>query len=337
MAYSGISIQSNGGSVSTAASDVQVLRNAGIQTLGIQIKPTKYKEFHKGISWEQALNKELEWAFEVVQACNDPELRKIKVVIRFNDLVSSDDSIYLEMNSEEWWETYTSVSLFFWDLVCQKFIGQDIYMFEIYSEPARIDNRVDSPRPIKSELESFYQVALNIVRVYNSDAYFLLSPGPFGKYNQYLHGFTPFNIVDTTQPQKLVYGFHMYVDHDYTHQGINNLNRPQFYPTLNNSFLTINSAFSGISAWSLQYGYPIYMGEFNAARWSPNAIDWVKNVIENAVMFDFHWSFFAFNPYFDAWNPYFDVDNLDAIDPSYWTIAYVGPNTLLWQFLLTKF
>ena len=337
MAYSGISIQSKGGSLATAALDVQVLRDAGVQILGVQIKPTQYKEKHKPILWEQALTKELEWAFEVVQACNDPELRKIKVVIRFNDLVSNDDSTTLRMNTEEWWDTYTGIALGFWNQVCQKFVGQEIYMFEIYSEPARIDNRIDSPYPIKSELENFYQVALNIVREYNNEAYFLLSPGPYGKYDQYLQGFTPFHIIDSVQPQKLMYGFHMYVEHKYTHQGINNSHRPEMYPSGSYNNNAMNSYFAGIAAWSLQYGYPIYMGEFNAVRYSPNAIGWVKNVIENAICYDFHWSFFAFKPYWEGWDPYWEVDNSDELNPADWTIAYVGPNTLLWQFLLTQF
>jgi hypothetical protein len=339
MGYSGISIQSNGGSVFTAASDVQVLRNAGVKTIAVQIKPDDRNKKLQLNNWQQALQDELGWALAIVEACNDSEYRKINVVIRFNDLVSNDDPSLFQVDTEAWWNDQASIStaLNYWQQVCLNFNGQDIFLFEILSEPVIKDNGHNAISPDRRKLEDFYQAALDIVRMYNSDAYFILSPGPYGKYDKYLNGFVPFNIIDSARPQKLMYGFHMYELHIYTHQGVHNSNRPQFYPTYNNSFNTINTAFAGISAWSLQYGYPIYMGEFNTVRWSPNAIDWVKNVIENAVFFDFHWSFFAFNPYFDGWNPYFDVDNPDAINPSYWTIAYVGPNASLWQFLLTQF
>jgi hypothetical protein len=340
MAYSGISIQAlgnSGGGPSTVA-DVQILRNAGIETLGIQIKPSKRKAVsNPKITWQQALDEELNWALEMVLACNDSELRQIKVVIRFNDLVSNDPPNLIEMNTDLWWDTYTPISLGFWDQVCQKFVGHEIYMFEIYSEPARVDNRPDSPYPIKSELENFYQEALDIVRLYNNYAYFLLSPGPFGRFTQYLHGFTPFNIIDAVRPYKLMYGFHMYIEHKYTHQGIHGKPRPYFYPSPVYDIIKLNQDFDAISSWSIQYGYPIYMGEFNAARWSPNAIDWVKDVILNAKQADFHWSFFAYKPNFEVWDPYWEVDNPQMPDPADWTIAYLGPNTLLWQFLLTQF
>jgi hypothetical protein len=313
------------------------LRDAGVETLGIQIKPSKRKAVsNPQITWQQGLDEELNWALEMVQACNDSTLRKIKVVIRFNDLVSNDPPNSIEMNTDIWWDTYTPISLGFWEQVCQKFVGQDVYMFEIYSEPARVDDRIDSPYPIKSELENFYQEALNIVRFYNNEAYFLLSPGPYGKYVQYLHGFTPFHIIDSIQPQKLMYGFHMYVEHKYTHQGIDNSHRPEMYPSAIFDSNKMSLDFAEIAAWSLQYGYPIYMGEFNAVRYSPNALGWVNDVIYNAKHFKMHWSFFAYKPNFKDWDPFWDVDNPDAYAAN-WEIAYVGTCTPLWQFLLTQF
>jgi hypothetical protein len=338
MAYSGISIQSKGGTAITAISDVQYLSTTGVQTLGVQIKPTQRKKELNMSSWQQALEDELDWALAIVQACDDTVLPKMKVVIRFNDLVSSDDPNLPQVDSEAWWNDQASITraLNYWQLVCLKFNRQDIFLFEILSEPVITDIPPRPVSPDRRKLEDFYQAALDIVRIYNNEAYFLLSPGPYGKFDKYLTGFIPFNIHDSIRPKKLMYGFHMYELHSYTHQGINNSHRPEMYPSGSYDYNDMNSDFAGIAAWSLQYNYPMYMGEFNAVRYSPNAQEWVRDVILNAKHYKINWSFFAFKPYWEGWNPYWDVYNSDEYAAN-WKIAEVVPTTPLWEFLLTQF
>jgi hypothetical protein len=338
MGYSGINIQSCSDNVVSTSDDITYLRNIGIQNLAIQIKPTKRQEYSSNpITWQQALLEELDWALDIVQACNDSELRKIKAIIRFNDLVSS-DVLNMEINTKDWWDNYTLISLGFWDQVCQKFQGQEIFMFEILSEPAyKLTNSSPAIAPPKPLIEPFYQDALNIMRNYNNEAYFLLSPGPFGRFVQYLNGFTPYKIIDSIRPNKFMYGFHMYVEHDYTHQGVSlNNPRPYYYPSQNYNIIKMNQDFDNIAAWSYQYNYPIYVGEFNATRWSPNAINWVRDVILNIKQVDFHWSFFAYRPYWDKWDPLCDVKNPND-PPAIWDVNYVGYSTPLWKFLLLQF
>ena len=341
MAYSGVSIQSQGqgGNGPATFLDVSFLRNSGIETLGVQIKPNRRQELSQlKISWQQALSDELDWALEIVQACNDPSLRQIKVVIRFNEL-SDDDPSSIPMNTEIWWNDNNAKNkaLYYWQQVCQKFVGQEIFMFEILSEPVSIDSIGDGHTPDRVLLKAFYQDALNIVRINNTDAYFLLTPGPYGNFQAYKHGhFRPFKIIDPSPLPRLMYGFHMYVEHDYTHQGIDINPRPYFYPSPYYNIIKLNQDFDAISGWSAKYGYPMYLGEFNAARYSPDAIDWVRDVILNAKQFDFHWSFFAYKPNYDFWDPFYDVQNPTA-PVATWYIDYVGKGTPLWRFLITQF
>jgi hypothetical protein len=342
MGYSGISIQSQGqgGSGSATSLDVPFLRKSGIETLGVQIKPTQRRKFSNNtISWQQALDDELNWALAIVQACNNPILRQIKVIIRFNDLSPTGIPNTIEMNTEDWWNSNDAqnLALDYWRQVCQKFYGQDIFMFEILSEPISIDTSGSANTPDRIILGDFYQKALNTVRSYNSNSYFLLSPGPYGRFVDYTNGqFSPFTIYDSAPRPLLMYGFHMYKEHKYTHQGINQSYRPEFYSSTSGYGLNMINDFMSISAWSLQYGYQMYLGEFNAVRYSPNALDWVRDVITYAKQFDFHWSFFAYKPNYELWDPFYDVQNPSA-PVANWQVDYVGKATPLWQFLLTQF
>jgi hypothetical protein len=341
MAYSGINIQSQGqgGSGQATYLDVPFLRNAGIETLGVQIKPTQRKKKLNLNNWQQALQEELDWALEIVQACNDISLRQIKVVIRFNDL-ADDDPGSIPMNTEDWWDINNNamnIALGYWQQVCQKFVGQEIFMFEILSEPVVIDASGKGHAPDRATLQGFYQSALNIVRFNFIDTYFLLSTGPYGTFYAYtLRNFQPYTITDPSPLPRLMYGFHMYVDHDYTHQGVKSNPRPYFYPSPAYNIIKLNQDFDSISSWSAQHGYPMYMGEFNAVRWSPNSIDWVRDVILNAKQFNFHWSFFAYKPNYDFWDPFYEVQDT-SLPYADWDIHYVGKKSELWRFLVTQF
>ena len=305
LSYSqGVSIQSQRGS----HMDVAYLNQIGVKVLRIQIKPASRVK-RSTVKPETAFNIELGWALRIVDECNKVG---IKPVIAFNDLTLTDS---ITDEDPIFWtdSTYLKNAYRYIMLTARKF-GNKVYMYQFLGEPTITGTQV----------ESFYKEALKIVRQYDTTAYFLVTPGPYGLPTNY-GKFVPYNLVDT----KLVYNIHMYLPFPYTHQGLRGAPKGVTYPssTFNND--TIVKRFKVVSNWSKKYGYPIFLGEFNAARWSTNADAYVQDVINAAKLYGFEWCYFAFRPDYRFWDAYYDIGNPTA-DPKNYYLKYIGPNTKHW-------
>ena len=90
--------------------------------------------------------------------------------------------------------------------------GIELTAYEVIGEPA-----VESLGRMKTpdNIEDFYKRILTTIRKYDTQRYFLLTPGPWGKPNNY-NKFNGYDIKD----KKLIYGVHMYLPDPFTHQGV---------------------------------------------------------------------------------------------------------------------
>ena len=307
----GVSIQSQYGS----HMDVAYLNQVGVSVLRIQIKPADRVK-RSGVTPQLAFNIELGWALRIVDECNKVG---IKPIIAFNDLTLVDS--VTDESPIFWTDTNYLINAYkYVGLIGKKFANK-VYMYEFLGEP-----------PITgTQVETFYVNALKNIRQYDTTAYFLLTPGVFGLPTNY-GKFVPYNIVD----DKLAYNTHMYLPFNYTHQGLDV--RPQGidYPSPTFNKDTLIKRLKTVSDWSIQYGYPIFLGEFNATRWSKNADIYVNDVIEAAKHYNFVWCYFAFKPNFKFWNPYYEIGNPTA-NPKYYYLKYVGQDTQQWLMLQYHF
>ena len=312
----GVSIQSG---VGATHMDVAYLKECNVQTLRIQIKPVdRAKKYN--ITPQLAFNIELAWALRIVDECNK---EGIKPVIAFNDLTNSDavtDEMPIFWNDT----TYLNKAYYYIDKIGQKFANK-IYAYEFLAEPAikLADTVVTPPR-----LQEFYQTALNIIRVRDTNAYFMLTPGPYGMPTNY-GKFVPYNINDS----KLMYNFHMYLPFSYTHQGLNDRPKGVVYPLANFNADTILKRFNAVKKFSDKYGYPIFLGEFSAVRWAKNSGDYIQDVINAADQCGFEWCYFAYKPNFRFWNPFYGIANTNALPVNYYLKNY-GIDSQTWMLII---
>lgn len=307
----GVSIQSESGS----HMDVAYLNQVGVKVLRIQIKPADRVARTK-VTPQLAFNIELGWALRIVDECNKVN---IKPVIAFNDLTLVDS--ITDENPIFWTDTTYLINAYkYINLIGKKFANK-VYMYEFLGEP-----------PITgAPVETFYTNALKNIRQYDTTAYFLLTPGVFGLPTNY-NKFVPYNIVDS----KLAYNTHMYLPFNYTHQGLNERPKGVDYPSSTFTRDTLFKRLKTVSDWSKQYGYPIFLGEFNATRWSKNTDGYVQDVITAAKSYGFLWCYFAFKPNYRFWNPYYEIANPTA-DPTKYYLKYVGPTTKHWIMIQQNF
>jgi len=314
----GVSIQSGNGA---SHMDVAYLKKCNVQTLRIQLKPI-YRAQKYNVTPKLAFNLELGWALRIVDECNKVG---ILPVIAFNEVLLTpelSDELPAFWTDENLNNAYYNVSK-----VVEKFANK-VYAYEFIGEPVLIDSgRVITP----PRLEEFYIKALEVVRQRDQNAYFILTPGPWGMPTNY-GKFVPFKIID----DKLMYNFHMYLPFTYTHQGLDN--RPKGVLYLNENFNadTILKRFKVVSEWSKKYGYPIFLGEFNAVRWAKNSGAYVQDVINAAKLYNFQWCYFAYRPNYIFWNPYYGIANTSALPVNYYLRNY-GIDSQQWLMLIYNF
>ena len=176
-----------------------------------------------------------------------------------------------------------------------------------------------------------FRSALKAVRKYDTVRFFLLTPGPYGKPLNY-DGFKGYSIKD----DRLIYGAHMYLPMQYTHQGIKGRARGMNYPgTVAGKYWdqkALLNCFNSLKSFENKTGYPIYIGEFQSVRWAPNCNQWVKDILDILNQNKWGWSYFAYQPDFDFWNPYMEVKNPND-DIGQWELEDKGRESAIWKYL----
>ena len=325
--WRGICIESK----NTHADDIDYLAGLHVNFLRLQLKPSRRTLRDKG---DPTVNfyKELAWADSMLDKCKQ---HGITTVLAFNFLVL-DPKLGIEDKSAEFWEkksfidsTYRMV-----DIIARRFQqrGDELSCYEIIGEPA-----IQGPGGAKvpKQIETFYQEVLKTIRKYDQNRWLLLTPGPWGRPTNY-ENFKPFQIKD----DKIIYGAHMYLPDAFTHQGVKERKRGFKYPdTYNGNYFDkdmIRKKFSYLAEFEKKYNYPIYIGEFQAARWSEGADLWVKDVLETIDSYGWAWSYFAYEAGQNFWDPFYDVSN-SKDKPENWQIEFKGPSTSQWKYMISEF
>lgn len=116
----------------------------------------------------------------------------------------------------------------------------------------------------------------------------------------------------------VVYSVHMYVPHQFTHQGVNNnsTNAVAYPGTIADKAWdkdALRRVLQPVHEWQRDYGVQIYLGEFSAIRWAPNdsAQRYLKDCIEIFEEFGWDWSFHAFREW-SGWSVEHGPDKGDA-------------------------
>jgi len=326
--WRGISIQSE----QSTAVDVDYLAGIGVNFIRIQIKPPIVAR-KKKMKPMQAFEAELLWADSMVAACAK---NGITSMIAFNHLVLDPASEWDETSPAFWSDKSIRDSLCnLVEVMVKRFAtrGPELCAYEVMSEPVVKSGAGGGKAP--AELELFYKAVLKKIRLHDTQRWFLLTPGPRGRPNNF-DGFTAFDIQD----EKLIYGAHMYMPDVFTHQGIKERPKGISYPGNIKGQKwdreAIAKAFSSLRDFEKETGYPVFIGEFQAARWGDGADIWVKDVIETMDTYGWSWAYFAYEAGQNFWDPFYEVEN--KLDPAKnWNLKKTGTETDIWKYMRTRY
>ncbi len=106
--------------------------------------------------------------------------------------------------------------------------------------------------------------------------------------------------LEPIQVPGVVYSVHMYVPHQFTHQGVNSGPTGLTYPGMIAGKpwdkAALRRVLQPVRDWQRDYGVQIYLGEFSAIRWAPDdsAYRYLRDCIELFEEFGWDWSYHAF-------------------------------------------
>ena len=158
------------------------------------------------------------------------------------------------------------------------------------------------------------------IRAIDKNTYLVVEPAPWGL----PWGLDKFEPLDDT---KVVYSFHHYMPHSYTHQGISNYKGAAFegkaYPGLLSRFGDtppiqwdkgeLEKSMQAAIDFKNAHHAIIYVGEFSVVRWAPGSAQWLKDSIELFEKHGMSWSFHGYGSW-NGWNPTFDAADPQSSD-----------------------
>lgn len=135
--------------------------------------------------------------------------------------------------------------------------------------------------------------AARAIRVHDERHAIIVEPTPWG-------GPEALDNLEPILVPGVVYSVHMYVPHQFTHQGVHTASEGMTYPGMIAGKPwdkdALRRVLQPVRDWQLDYGVQIYLGEFSAIRWAPDdsAYRYLRDCIELFEEFGWDWSYHAF-------------------------------------------
>ena len=334
------------------ASDIAALSAMKVNAVALSLAP-RIMSSALHISPEQAFINRLVWADQMLDACKKYGIVGIITISDF----PIDPSMHLTQVSPEFWndpgQQQLTVSLI--DKLAEHFKnrGAELGAYDILNEPLE-NNTHTGEMSTPSQWSALQDAIIRKIRQSDPNRYVITTPG-MGADPSAFTNFSPLNFP------RIIYSFHMYRPHYFTHQGVgvnslywqtgNGQNMHVIYPNSNNSTDTdpvlhhtgfikagLAAVMQPVVDFQKKYGAYVYVGEFSAARWAQGGDLYLSDLISIFDKDKFSWIYVGYGvPHQDPspWNPSFDNQFFDNTNPAVWMSHYVGFNTPRW-FILKK-
>ncbi|MDR1964326.1 MAG: glycoside hydrolase family 5 protein, partial [Planctomycetaceae bacterium] len=188
-----------------------------------------------------------------------------------------------------------------WERLAKRYKNSEmIWSYDLLNEP------VEGNMPENQGVLNWRELALKTskaVRKIDSQKAIVIEAAPWGG-PETLEWFEQF---DPQEIPNIVYSVHMYIPHQFTHQGVYETPIGLNYPGEINGKqwdkTALRYALRPTIEFAKDYGVAIYIGEFSAIRWAPNgsAYRYLKDCIEIFEEEGWDWSYHAFREW-DGWS-----------------------------------
>ena len=161
--------------------------------------------------------------------------------------------------------------------------------YEFFAEPVISENK---RARVPENWNMHFSKMLSVIREV-SNKYVVYTPGPWG-------GPKGYDAMKLPIPDdKILYNFHFYQPHKYTHQKIKGkqetYNYPDFIGLRNINKKFIENQVESAANWAQQNEVPMFVGEFSAVDKAPDKIAYLTDLIETLEKNELSYAYFSFN------------------------------------------
>ncbi|NJB72638.1 hypothetical protein GGR42_003129 [Saonia flava] len=250
---------------------IKEVKDLGVNTIRIVIDARTFS-INYDLDIEEGIDQNLIWCENIIKWCAK---EGIVVIIESLDYTHNQEKV--NITSPEFWESEVALNEainYIEELVIRLDKYENVVAYDFFSEPTAVSLDGVGVRP--PNWYGFFDKLLQTVRN-NSNKYVVFTPGAWGLPNGYHDFKTPID------DEKIIYGFHYYNPHTYTHQGINNWAGIFNYPDVINdkhwNENAIRNDIEYVSKWAKENDKLLYVGEFSVVRWAEGKEQYIEDVL----------------------------------------------------------
>ncbi|NLN88740.1 MAG: glycoside hydrolase family 5 protein [candidate division WS1 bacterium] len=176
-----------------------------------------------------------------------------------------------------------------WDIIARRYAGRTaVWAYDLINEPVEgivADGCMD--------WRALATAATDVIRAVDPGKPVLVEPSPWG-------GPDGFETLVPLDRERVIYGFHMYLPHRFTHQGVGDNPVGFSYPGEIDGRQwdkeALREAMGAAAEFQERFNVHIHVGEFSAIRWAPenSAYRYLRDVIELFEEHGWDWTYHAF-------------------------------------------
>ncbi len=192
-----------------------------------------------------------------------------------------------------------------WDKIARRYRGrQVVYAYDLLNEA--VEGTVAKGLLDWRDLAT---KAAETIRTIDPGKPVVFEPGPWG-------GPDGFDFLEPLDADRVIYSFHMYRPHSFTHQGVHDDRTGIAYPgQIDGQYWdkeALREAMRPAIEFQQAFNVHIYVGEFSAIRWAPgdSAYTYLRDVIDLFEEYGWDWSYHAFREW-DGWSVEHGPDRTD--------------------------
>jgi hypothetical protein len=183
-----------------------------------------------------------------------------------------------------------------WDKIARRYKGREVvYAYDLLNEAVEgtIGEGLLNWRDLATR-------AVKAIRAVDSGKAVVFEPSPWG-------GADGFDALEPLDVDRVIYSFHMYQPHSFTHQGVYDDKTGITYPgRIDGEFWDkerLREAMLPAIEFQKAFNVQIYVGEFSVARWAPgdSGYNYLRDVVDLFEEYGWDWSYHAFREW-DGWS-----------------------------------
>lgn len=279
---------------------IQGLKKMGINTVRLSIHVRQFSD-KNNLSIETAEKLNLNWCENIVKWCAE---ESIDVILNSIDFPLNPVKKFDRTSSKFWSsENELNDAISYIEKLIIRFDGYDnVIAYDFFGEP--VEKVVGGKDKVPKNWINFFRRILKTIRSH-SNKYVVFTPGPWGSPKGYSDFLKPF------EDNNIIYGFHYYKPHKYTHQGIKKYPENINYPGLiGNKYWnknTIQKSMLDANNWAQKNDKLLYVGEFSVVRRAKGKDQYIEDVLASFEENNMSYTYWCLNGW-DGWNMNFDQE-----------------------------